>query len=179
MTRPWPTVFVIGAPAAGKTTIGRAAAVRLSGGFRTIDDWTLRGMPMTDQQIQEALSRLFGSTKPENELVEFSHHDYQGLLRTNTFPIFNCSRKIIVTAPLALCKERNQLRKSRVRNAYIERAWRSAQSLVDTSSTGHAPNVMVVDTSRQSIDAAVAAVISFLTMGRGQRDCARKNESAL
>jgi hypothetical protein len=165
MKTPWPTAFVVGPPAAGKTTIGTAVAARMNGVFRTIDDWTPRGTPVTDAQIEETLSLLFESTAPMNEIVEFAHHNYRQLLNGNTFPIFTNARKIIVTAPLDLCKARNRLRTSPVRDAYIERAWQSTQSLVDSSSTEHPNNAMVVDTSSQSVDAAVVAATLFLITG--------------
>jgi adenylate kinase family enzyme len=174
----WPTAFVIGPPASGKTTIGRAVAIRLRATFRTIDDWTPRGMPMTDAQIEEALTQLFKTAATTNEIIEFCHHDYEQLLARNTYPVFTVARKIIVIAPLSLCKERNQLRRARVRDTYIERACRSAQSLVDASSTRRATNVIVVDTSSQSIDAAVAVVTDFLTIGRGDHACTQGNDES-
>lgn len=134
---------------------------------------------MTDVQIEEALSLLFESVRPTNEIVEFSHHDYEQLLNQNTYPIFTNSRKIIVAAPLELCKLRNQLRRAHVRDAYIEQAWRSAQSLVDSSSTRHASDAIVVDTSSQSIDDSVEVVTHFLTIGRGDRARAHRIKSTL
>src|SRR5271165_6850392 len=158
-----PTTFVVGPPAAGKSTIGRAVAAQLGVIFRTIDDWTLRGEPMTDAQVQQALTRLFSAVRPTNEIVEFCHHDYDELLETDLYPIFTVGRKVVVTAPLNVCKARNQLRRSPVRETYVERAWRSAQSLVNRCSTEKPSGVLVVDTSSQSVDAAIKAVTIFLT----------------
>ena len=59
---------------------------------------------MTDDQVEEALAGLFAATSPMNEIVEFCHHAYDELLDTDTYPIFTAAKKVVVTAPLALCK---------------------------------------------------------------------------
>jgi len=46
------TVFLVGPPAAGKSTIGRAVADEFDHTFRTIDDWTPRGVRMTDEEVE-------------------------------------------------------------------------------------------------------------------------------
>lgn len=167
MAQPWDTFFVLGAPGAGKTTIGRAVALVLDGTFRSIDDWTPRGQPMSDAQVHDALCRLFESMSASNEVAEFSHHDYMHLLKTNACPLFTTSRKVILAPPLSLCLSRNRLRQSAVREAYVERAWRSAQALGRHCSTTLQGNAIVLDTSNLTVDAAVAAVTDFVTNGRG------------
>lgn len=167
MEREKPTHFVVGPPAAGKSTIACAVASQLGLTFRSLDDWTPRGQPVSDDQIQEALERLFESTKGVNDIAEFCHHDYNGLLDANRYPIFTGARKIVITAPLDICKARNRVRRSPVREMYVERAWLSTESLVRRWSTAEPGRIIVVDTSSQSVDAAVSAVIRFLLADEG------------
>lgn len=163
------TAFFIGPPAAGKSTIGRDVASSMDVVFRTIDDWVpqvyqprIPPQPMTDTQVDQALSLLLTNTRRTNEIVEFAHHDYEELLRLDRYPLFSASKKVIVMAPLAVCVSRNEVRVSRVRVPYLERAWASAQSLVNLWSTGHLPNAIVIDTSILSVEVAVATAMSFL-----------------
>lgn len=164
----WQTVFVVGPPAAGKSTIGRAVAEQMEVTFRTIDDWTPPSESMTDTQVEHALARLFEATSGKNEIVEFCHHDYEGLLESDAYPIFGTGRKVLVTAPMSLCTARNRLRRSPVRETYVERAWHSTQSLINRCSTSRPNQFIVLDTSEQSIGAAVAAVMGFLMTEKGR-----------
>jgi hypothetical protein len=164
------TAFIIGPPAAGKSTIGRAVASSMDVVFRTIDDWVpqvyqqrIPPQPMTDAQVDQSLSLLLTNTRRTNQIVEFAHHDYEELLRLDRYPVFSACKKVIVIAPLAVCVSRNEIRVSRVRTPYLERAWRSTHSLVNLFSTGHLPNAIVIDTSILSVEDAVETAMSFLT----------------
>jgi hypothetical protein len=157
------TVFFVGPPAAGKSTIGRAVADVFDQTFRTIDDWTPRGVCMTDHKIELALRHLFSAAQPMNEIVEFCHHSYQALIDTNTYPLFTFAPKIVVTAPLPVCRARNQQRRSPVHDAYVERAWRSAEWLAQYEGLRDPLSALVVDTDRQSKEAAISAIISFIS----------------
>lgn len=163
MSPDWGTVFIVGPPAAGKSTIGRAVAKALNATFRTIDDWTPRGEPMTDAQVQLALARLFRATKPTNEIVEVCYHDYVSLFDKAEYKLFKSSRKVFVTAPLTLCEARNAVRISPVRTKYVERVWFSTQSLLHECSTVDTEAFIVIDTATQSVKAAIAAVIGYVT----------------
>ena len=129
---------------------------------------------MTDAHVQRALARLFEATNPTNEIVEFCHHDYEGLLESDAYPIFEGSRKVFVTAPLSLCKARNILRRSPVRETYVERAWRSTHSLIERCSTARIQRFIVVNSSEQSVGAAIAAVVRFVKEGKGAHYEAKK-----
>jgi len=166
------TAFVVGPPAAGKTTIGRAVASQIGAEFHTIDDWTSyvyspsrQVEPMSDAQIDEALSLLFKEATWHESIYEFAHHDYLGLLRQNVYPVFTTARKVIVMASLETCHARNNARPSRVRSSYVERAWHSAQSLIGLCSEDFR-NALVIDTTCTTIGAIVPTVVKFLTSGR-------------
>ncbi len=79
---------------------------------------------MTDAEVELALGRLFDAVQPINEIIEFCHHAYEALIEANTYPVFTSAPKIVVTAPLSVCRARNQRRRSPVRDDYVERAWR-------------------------------------------------------
>lgn len=157
------TVFVLGPPAAGKTTIGRLIGKRLGRPFRSIDDWTPHGVRMTDEDVHIALGQLFNILQPSKEIVEFCHHAYGELIKANTYPLFTSAPKVVVTAPLDVCKARNALRRSPVREEYVERAWHSTERLVQYEQERAPNSVLVVNTVRAALDAAVAEVASFLS----------------
>lgn len=169
MDQSFSSLFVVGPPAAGKTTIASLAAARIGLIFRTIDEWTPRGRPMTDDQVQLALASFFSSAAPSGQILEFSYHDYQRLLADNTYPTFSAAKKIIVTSSLETCMARNHLRSSQVRQDYIERSWRSTQLLCKVTSTASGNDTIVIDTTSTSIDEGVEAVIAFITRETGDR----------
>ena len=122
---------------------------------------------MTDAQVQIALARLFKAINPTNEIVEFCHHDYGGLLDRNVYPAFESSRKVFVTASLRYCKARNALRRSPVQESYVERSWRSTHSLIDRCSTTPGQRFIVIDSSEQSVDMATAEITKFVIRIKG------------
>lgn len=139
--------------------------------FHTIDDWSgavypanKRHEPMTDEQVDQALSLLFANPDTENALYEFAHHDYVGLLGQSAFTTFKTSTKIIVTADRATCKMRNAARPSPVSAAYLERSWQSVQTLIEVISAEHWPNALIVDTSVASIETAVSKIMHHLSI---------------
>lgn len=163
------TAFVVGPPAAGKSTIGRAVAHTIGADFHTIDDWTsyvysptCQSEPMSDAQVDQALSLLFKEATWSDSIYEFAHHDYVGLLRRKEYPVFGTSKKVIVVASLETCQARNRARPSRVRSSYVERAWHSTQSLIDLCSSGAIGNAMVVDTTETTAEVVVPTVVEFL-----------------
>lgn len=167
------SAFVVGPPAAGKTMIGRAVAQTIGADFHTIDDWTSyvyvpsrQSEPMSDTQVNEALSLMFRDATWKESIYEFAHHDYVGLLRQNVYPVFGTSKKVIVVASLETCQARNNARLSRVRSSYVERAWHSAQSLIDLCSSEDASNAIVVDTTFTTVEAVVPTVVTFLSSRR-------------
>ena len=172
-------VFLIGPPASGKSRIGRSVALDMNMMFRTIDDWVpgiykpeLQAEPMSDEQVDLALSLLLTYPRERPEIVEFAHHDYVELLRSNRYPLFISSTKIIVTAPLPICLARNETRASHVRAQYLERAWLSTQSIIRLSRTGELGETIVLDTSILSPAVATAKATAFLnTLGGGDHAC--------
>jgi hypothetical protein len=158
-----PTVFVIGPPAAGKSTIGRVVAEQLGRSFRSIDDWTAPALSMTDAEVDVALRLLFGAASPKNEIIEFCHHAYESLLECDTFPIFTSADKIVVTAPLAVCNARNGVRRSPVQADYLARAWHSSEYMIHHWAIRFPSSTLVIDTSCYPVEAATAAAVSFLT----------------
>lgn len=161
-----PTVYFLGPPAAGKTTIARTIAARLGQQFRTIDDWTPRGQPMTDAQVQLALEKLFEVTQPTNEIVEFCHHDYDDLARSSNYSNFADAPKVLVLASLETCQGRNQRRRSPVRDEYVERAWRSAQQFARDEGMRRPDRTLVIDTDRMPESDAMALASEFLLTQR-------------
>lgn len=157
-----PTVFFLGPPAAGKTTIGRAVATKLGRCFRTIDDWTPCGVRMTDTQVELALAQLMNATLPTGEIVEFCYHAYEHLVRSNAHPVFTNAPKVVVLASLAICRGRNQRRRSPVQDEYVERAWRSSMWLAETETSLHPNTALVIDTDRQAEKDTVELVSKFL-----------------
>ena len=123
---------------------------------------------MTDAQVQRALAQLIEATGSSNEIVEFCHHDYEGLIESGLYNSFGTARKVIVTAPVSTCMARNRLRRSPVREEYVERAWRSTQSLIDRCSTKRPDKFIMVNTSEQSVGEAVVAVTRFLVTEKGK-----------
>jgi hypothetical protein len=180
------TAFVVGPPAAGKTSIGRAVAQSIGAHFHTIDDWTSyvyvarrQSGPMSDEQIDEALSLLFQNATWNGSIYEFAYHDYVGLLRRNFLPKFGSSKKIIVVASLDTCQARNEERPSAVPNVYVERAWQSTQALIDLCSEEDACNALIVDTTLTTVGAVVPSVVKFLTTRRQANGNARSIKSSL
>lgn len=161
-----PTIFFLGPPAAGKTTIATAIAARLGKRFRTIDDWTPRGQPMTDAQVQLALDKLFEVSQPTEEIIEFCHHDYAELARSGRYTSFVDAPKVLVLASLESCRMRNQRRRSPVRDEYVERAWRSAQQFATDESARQSDRTLVIDTDRLPESDAVALATDFLPTQR-------------
>ncbi len=175
--------FILGPPGAGKTTIGRAVAARLRVPFHSIDEWVnqvyppeTHTLPMTDAQVDEALSLLLRNVRHDGGLYEFAHHDYVDLLRRNAYDEFTAARKVVVVASLSVCHARNEVRRSPVRRAYVERSWRTTHALMDLCASGSLSNTLVVDTSLTAVDAAVATVLDFVMFGRCNRD---ESESAV
>ena len=76
--------------------------------------------PMSDAQVNEALSLMFSGATWKKSIYEFAHHDYVGLIRQNVYPGFGTSKKVIVVASLETCQARNDTRPSRVRSSYVE-----------------------------------------------------------
>lgn len=168
MKTDWATVFLLGPPAAGKTTIGHALAARRNAKFRTIDEWTPRGESMSDAQVDGAMSKLFSVASATNEIVELCYHDYVGLLASTRYPLFLAAGKVVVTAPLAVCKARNALRLSPVREAYVERAWLSTEGLIGQCTLAARGRLLVVNTSDRSIEEGIEVVSQFLDAEDGR-----------
>jgi hypothetical protein len=162
--------FVLGPPGAGKTTMGRAVATQLHAPFHSIDEWVnevyppeAQTRPMTDAQVDAALSLLFQQVRRESGVYEFAHHDYVDLWRREAYEPFKAAPIIIMVAPLPVCHARNAVRRSPVRRGYLERAWLSTQALIERCADGNLPNALIVDTNRTAVGAAVAAVVDFVT----------------
>jgi tRNA uridine 5-carbamoylmethylation protein Kti12 len=163
------TVCVVGPPGAGKTTIGRAVASRVRAEFYSIDDWvgtvyeaTSFSNPMTDMQVDQALSLLFGAIEPTFAICEFAYHDYVSLLTDDRYPAFMNARKVIVTADLETCIVRNEARRSPVPATYVERAWHSTRALIGLCTTELGSDALLVNTTTTSVAAAVPMTIDFL-----------------
>lgn len=163
------TAFIVGPPGAGKTTIGREAASRIQAAFHTIDDWagvvyppSARSKPMTDSQVDQAISLLFDAVGPTAAVCEFAHHDYVALMANDRYPVFTTSRKVIVLADLDICNARNKARKSPVNAEYVERVWRSANDLIAFCNTQHCSQTLIIDTTATPIANALAMTVSFL-----------------
>ena len=124
---------------------------------------------MTDVEVNLALTQLFSATNPKNEIVEFCHHDYQGLLESGAFTVFEASRKILITSPLSVCKARNRLRPSPVPDRYVERAWQATQSLIARCTTAEGHSCIVIDSSEQPLVVAVEAAVKFMKWNRRAR----------
>jgi cytidylate kinase len=162
------TLYVVGPPGAGKSTIGRAAASRIGLPFHALDDWagvvyppSARSTPMTDAQVDRAVSMLFGSVGHSAAVCEFAHHDYVGFMHDSRYPQFAASRKVIVTADLAACSARNEARRSRVAAEYVERAWRSTRDLIDLCAAEAGGDYLVIDTTSMPVPAAVETAACF------------------
>ncbi len=164
------TVFFLGPPGAGKTTIGCSLAQKIGVSFRTIDEFAsqvyppeMRSIPMTDEQVDISILLLFNNITYTNEIVEFAYHDYVRFLKSNKYPKFNFHKKVIITAPLTLCIKRNQDRSSTVQISYIERAWKSTLSLIELCSAGSVANTLILDTSVMDAESAELTIFNFLT----------------
>jgi hypothetical protein len=136
--------------------------------FHTIDDWagvayppSARSTPMTNAQVDQAMSMLFGAVAQSSAIIEFAHHDYMALLNQKRFPLFTTSRKVIVLADIETCIARNAARRSPVSANYVERAWLSARQLIDSYAVQSSGHALVVDTTATSISTAVAMVARF------------------
>lgn len=154
-------LFILGPPAAGKSTIGRALAATLHLNFHTIDDWTPRGQPMTDDDVDLALCKLIAAVGHSRAIVEFCYHAYDKIVLTNAYPSFSSAPKIVVTAPLSVCKERNRARQSPVPEDYLERAWNSTVLLLHGEGDHIARRVFVINTEQCSISEAIRAAVAF------------------
>lgn len=161
-------LFIVGPPGAGKSTIGRVLASQNGAQFHTVDDWagtvyppSSRSMPMTDAQVEEAISLLFRRVGQSKGICEFAHHDYVGMLNDNRNVKFAVSRKIIVFADLETCLERNSIRGSPVAANYVERAWLSTKDLITLSTAQNGGNVLIIDTTDMPIPIAVAMAEGF------------------
>lgn len=168
MKTDWATVFFLGPPAAGKSTIGHALAARKCARFRTIDDWTPRGETMSDARVDEAMAKLFSAASDTNEVVELCYHDYACLLASTRYPLFAVARKVVVTAPLAVCKARNALRRSPVREEYVDRAWLSTEWLIGECASTARGSFLVIDSSDKSIEEGIEVVSQFLEAEDGR-----------
>ena len=162
------TLYIVGPPGAGKTTIGRRVASRTSLAFHTLDDWagvvyppSLRSTPMTDAQVDQAISLLFDAIGNSAAVCEFAHHDYVAILADSRYPLFAASRKVIVFADLGTCRTRNGARRSRVAAEYVERAWRSTQDLIDLCAAKAGGDSLVIDTTVTPVPAAVEMAACF------------------
>lgn len=162
------TLYLVGPPSAGKTTIGRALASQTGAAFHTLDDWAgvvyppfARSTPMTDAQVDQAISLLFSAIGRSAAICEFAHHDYAALLTDERCPQFAPSRKIIIFADLETCRARNGARGSPVAADYVERAWRSTRDLISLCTAQTGGNALVIDTTSMPIPTAVAMAACF------------------
>lgn len=163
------SVFFVGPPSAGKTTLAQEVASRFDVPLHTIDDWAgqvyppdARAEPMTDLQVDEALGLLFRALGATTAICEFAYHDYVALLGDLRYATFTCARKILVIADLPTCQIRNGARRSQVNPAYVERAWRSTCELLALSTAASDRTTLLINTTATSISAAVAKIVSFL-----------------
>lgn len=163
------THYVVGPPGAGKTTIGRAVAGRMGLPFHSLDDWagvmyppSSRSTPMTDAQVDRAVSLLFGAVGRGAAICEFAHHDYVGFMHDDRYPQFAASRKVIVTADLIACRGRNAVRRSQVAAEYVKRAWQSTRELIDLCAADACGDFLVIDTTSMPVPAAVETAACFL-----------------
>lgn len=164
------TLYIVGPPGAGKTTIGREVAARTRAAFHTIDDWvgsayppSARSTPMTDAQVDHAMSLLFDAVGRSAAISEFAYHDYIALLTDDRYPEFANSRKVIVFADLETCSARIGARRSPVRATYVERAWRSARDLISLYAAQSGGHTLVIDTTTMPIPTAVAMAACFFS----------------
>lgn len=162
-------VFALGPPGAGKTSIGRVVARRVGASFRTVDEYAsvvyppeARSVPMSDEQVDRSLAMLFDNITYSNEIVEFAHHDYAGLIERGGHPEFESSRKIIIIASLSVCIARNEQRSSPVRRSYVERAWRSTKALIEICAVEGSAGACVLDTGLLDVEESVEAACGFV-----------------
>ena len=162
------TVFMIGPPGSGKTTVGAAVATRLGMSFHSIDDWVRMvyvdrdGVAMTDEQVDMALSLLFQNLKPP-AVCEFAHHDYLALLNCKKHPAFDVGLKVALIAPLDVCLQRIARRGRRVRPQYVERSWHSTQLLIDSWSPVVPRGQLILDTTTTVPADSVERVVQFVS----------------
>lgn len=170
-------IFVLGPPGAGKSTVCRIAASTLGLSHRTIDEWVHRvynpvdgSEPMTDEQVDAALSLMMREVNGESGLLEFAYHDYVRMIVLDVFPRFSNARKILLSAPLQVCQARNAYREHRVPNGYLERCWAStlALSCLSADQMYQKADWILIDTATFTPEQAADLIHTF----------ARKNTSA-
>ncbi|MCP4099446.1 MAG: ATP-binding protein [Planctomycetaceae bacterium] len=154
------TTFFCGPPGAGKSTLAGYVALRLNRRLRSIDDFVPRGQRLSDAQIDEALMDLICATRHQ-DIVELCYHDYMGLLRKLLIPEFSACDKVVVIASLEVCKARNDTRSSPVPVPYVERAWRSTNSLWEWCNSYQSNKSILIDTTKASVSDSVSAALQY------------------
>jgi hypothetical protein len=167
-------LYLVGPPGAGKSTIGRIVAARTQSPFHSIDDWvplvyppSMRMAPMTDGQVDQAVSLLFRAVRP-GCICEFAHHDYAALLAGEHRQLLVGGRIVVCFAELAACKARNGARRSPVPSLYVERSWHSTKDLIQLVHGTTTVRTLILDTTTLPIDDAVAHVATFYSEEGGR-----------
>lgn len=154
------SVFILGPPGAGKTSISRLAVDKLKWAHKTIDQWTPGRRELSDAEVDASLARLFANLNVDNELVEFAHHDYLALFANPANAHLRAKRKVLLFAPLDVCLERNSARLSPVARKYVERSWRSSEAFLrEGSDLG---GLCIIQTESMSVDDATARMIKWI-----------------
>jgi len=159
--------FLIGAPASGKSTIGRIIAESSDYCHTSIDSfvhlvysYSTVNRPMLDSEIDEALHKLL-LFSDEKLIYEFSYHDYNKLLERPYLLFGERDRVVIVTAPLEICLQRNKCRANTIPENYLVRCWHSTNQVFERFLDLSLCNFIVVNTSFESKNACALIARNF------------------